>query len=215
MWIAFSLFLHYFYVKASVQCKNSSHNDNSYLAIPNMPGFHWTKWYGLWPPYIDIQLSTVTTVTTIAAAGGNGPLAPHMRPCTTCWHVKWMSDNPPSKQIYFLEGWGCVWPLKCSFVPTMMHYHNIGAFWGPYTSSTPQRSISACSASLPLSIGDIGLECKASCGVLGGHFHRVAMVAMVVLVIVCHWRLRSDWPTVGIIKNVYNVDPIHSWQLTW
>ena len=45
----------------------------------------------------------VTTATTMAAAGGNGPLAPHMRPCAPRRCVEWMGDNPPSKQIYF---WG-------------------------------------------------------------------------------------------------------------
>ncbi len=39
---------------------------------------------------------------TIATAGGNGPLAPHMRPCAPCRCVEWMGDNPPSKRICFL-----------------------------------------------------------------------------------------------------------------
>ena len=41
----------------------------------------------------------ITTATTMAAAGGNGPLAPHMRPCTPRRHVEWMGDNPPSLRM--------------------------------------------------------------------------------------------------------------------
>ncbi len=48
----------------------------------------------------------------MATAGGNGPQAPHMRPCAPRRHVKWMGDNPPSLQTYFLGGWGCLWPSK-------------------------------------------------------------------------------------------------------
>jgi hypothetical protein len=39
----------------------------------------------------------------MAAASGNGPLAPHMRPCPPRRRIKWMGDNPLSKRIYF---WG-------------------------------------------------------------------------------------------------------------
>jgi hypothetical protein len=46
----------------------------------------------------------VTTTTTMGAAGGNGPLAPHMRPDTPRRCVEWMGDNPPSLQMYFLGG---------------------------------------------------------------------------------------------------------------
>jgi hypothetical protein len=46
----------------------------------------------------------VTTATTMAAASGNGPLAPHMRPGAPCRRVKWMGDNPPSLRMYFWGG---------------------------------------------------------------------------------------------------------------
>ncbi len=55
----------------------------------------------------------VTTATIMAAAGGNGPLAPHMRPCAPRWRIKWMGDNPPSLQMYFGGGSRCLWPSKC------------------------------------------------------------------------------------------------------
>ncbi len=51
MWITFSLFLRYSYVKASVQCENRSHNDKSFTVIPNMPGSNGPKWIGLQPCY--------------------------------------------------------------------------------------------------------------------------------------------------------------------
>jgi hypothetical protein len=46
--------------------------------------------------------TTITTATTIAAASGNGPLAPQMRPCPPRRHIKWMGDNPLSKQVEFI-----------------------------------------------------------------------------------------------------------------
>ncbi len=46
----------------------------------------------------------VTTATIMAAAGGDGPLAPHMRPGTPRRRVKWMGDNPPSLRMYFWGG---------------------------------------------------------------------------------------------------------------
>jgi hypothetical protein len=46
----------------------------------------------------------VTTATTMAAAGGNGPLAPHMRPCAPRRRFEWMGNNPPSLWMYSLGG---------------------------------------------------------------------------------------------------------------
>jgi hypothetical protein len=46
----------------------------------------------------------VTTATTMAAAGGNGPLAPHMRPRAPRQCVEWMGDDPPSLSMHSLEG---------------------------------------------------------------------------------------------------------------
>jgi hypothetical protein len=46
----------------------------------------------------------ITTTTTMAAAGGNGPLAPHMRPGAPRRRVEWMGDNPQSLRMYFLGG---------------------------------------------------------------------------------------------------------------
>ncbi len=52
------------------------------------------------------------------------------------------------------------------------HCWNKGALLGPYTPSTPQKITSASSGGCKLSIRSIGLERKASCGALGGHFCR-------------------------------------------
>ncbi len=164
----------------------------------------------------------VTTATTMAAAGGNGPLAPHMRPCTRADVSNGWKTTLHACRCILGEDWGCVWPSKRSIVPAMMHCHNIGVFWGPYTPSTAPKIISACSGGCWPSIRWIGLERKASCGALGGHsYRRRPWSAMVVLVDVGRWRLTSDQPTVGIVPIVYGsiffysyVDPIHSWHLT-
>jgi hypothetical protein len=73
----------------------------------------------------------VTTATTMAAAGGNGPLVPHMRPGAPCQCVEWMGDNPPSLRMYFLGRSRVLMDLKALLVPAMMNRHNIGVFWGP------------------------------------------------------------------------------------
>ncbi len=46
----------------------------------------------------------ITTATTMAAASGNGPQAPHMRPCAPRWCLEWIGDNPPSLRMYFMGG---------------------------------------------------------------------------------------------------------------
>ncbi len=103
-----------------------------------------------------------------------------------------------------------------------MNRHNIGVFWGPYTPLKAPQNISACSGGCRLTIWRAGMERKASCGALGGHFRwRRSWLAMVVLVNVGRWRLTSDQPTVGIVKNCQQkyffnsyVYHIHSWHLT-
>ncbi len=46
--------------------------------------------------------TAVTTATTMAATSNNGPLAPHMRPCTPHQCFEWIGDNPPILPKYFL-----------------------------------------------------------------------------------------------------------------
>ncbi len=140
----------------------------------------------------------------MAFAGGNGPQVPHMRPCAPRRCLEWMGDNPQACGCILWGGWGCLWPSKCSFVLAMMHRHNIGVLWGPYTPSTAAKITSACLGGCRPSIRRGCMECKASCGALGGHFRqRWPWLAMVVLVNVGRWRLTSDWSTVGVGEIVY------------
>ncbi len=79
------------------------------------------------------QNTTGVTTTTIMAARGQKcpPSAPHeaLRSTPTPWMDGW--QPPPSMRMYFGGGWGCVLPSKCSFVPAMMHHHNIRVCLGP------------------------------------------------------------------------------------
>jgi hypothetical protein len=54
----------------------------------------------------------ITTATTMASASGNGPLAPHTRPCAPCRRFELLDDNPPSKRMYFLGGLRVCMALK-------------------------------------------------------------------------------------------------------
>jgi hypothetical protein len=54
----------------------------------------------------------ITTTTTMVAAGGNGPLAPHMRPCAPRRRVEWMGNNPPGLRMYFGGGLKVFMALK-------------------------------------------------------------------------------------------------------
>jgi hypothetical protein len=48
---------------------------------------------------LSTNTTGITTATTMAAAGNNDSLAPHMRPCATRQCTKWMGDNLRSKRI--------------------------------------------------------------------------------------------------------------------
>jgi hypothetical protein len=54
----------------------------------------------------------ITTITTMAATGRNGPLAPHMRPCAPHRRVEWMGNKPPSLRMYSLGGLRVLMALK-------------------------------------------------------------------------------------------------------
>ena len=60
----------------------------------------------------DVTPNSNTTITTMAAAGGNGPLEPLRMPCVPLQRIILTKDDPPSKRICFLWGLiGCI-PLK-------------------------------------------------------------------------------------------------------
>ena len=79
----------------------------------------------------------VTTATTMAVAGGNAPLAPHMRSCAQHRRVKWIGNDPPSLRMYFLGGLRMFMALK--LLLAMMHHRKIGVFWGPCTPQQPPK----------------------------------------------------------------------------
>ncbi len=114
------------------------------------------------------------------------------------------ATTPWDSRCSFGGGWWCVCPSKRSFVPAMMHCHNIRVFLGPYTPSTASKIISACLGGCCPSIWHTSAEQKGSCGAQGGHICRQRpWLAMVVLANVGSWRQTYDWLTVGIVKIVY------------
>ncbi len=118
--------------------------------------FHWAKVVGA---LATLQQNTtgITTTTTMAAAGRNGPLVPHMRPCALRQRVQWMGDNHRVSVCNFWGYWGCAWPSNYSNAVA------IGVFWGPYTPSTPQKA--RC-------IVDVPCLCLPVVEAAGGHFGR-------------------------------------------
>ncbi len=77
-----------------------------YVVINKLFGNHQLVLVFLFLFSVDLAQNTtgVTTATTMAAAGRNCPLVPHMRPCAPRRHVEWMGDNPPSLRLYSLGG---------------------------------------------------------------------------------------------------------------
>jgi hypothetical protein len=140
----------------------------------------------------------------MAAAGKNGPLAPHIRPCAPRQHFKWMDNNPPSLRMYFGGGLRVCMALKvllCSSDDALpQHWSVLRAI---HTFNSPKNYIRLLGGCQPF-FQRFGTERKASCEALGGYFCRQRpWSALVVLVDVGHWRLKSDQPTVGIVKIVF------------
>jgi hypothetical protein len=172
------LYFIYSYVVDPVWWHNRLGDVESFLAMPNMPGFCWTK--VVWA--LTMLHQCATSVTTMANAGRNGPLAPHTRPCALYQCVKWMGNNPPNKRVCFLGELRVSMALKALICLAMMHHHNIGVFWEPHTLNPPQNYICLL---------DESSSTKRRC------WSRVQGL----LVVVGSWRPTSDWPTVGIVKK--------------
>jgi hypothetical protein len=146
----------------------------------------------------------VTTTKTMAAAGGNGPLVPHMRPCAPRQCFEWMDDNLLSMRMYFLGGvrvFMALEALLCSGNDESPQHRSV--LRAIHTLNSPQNYICLFGGLSPIHLS-VGMEPKALCGALGGHFRRRRpWSAMVVLFDVGRWRLTSDRPTVGVLKIVY------------
>ncbi len=59
---------------------------------------------------LSTNTTGVATAVTMAAAGGNGPLAPHMRPCSSCWCVQSMGKTPQASRHNFWDVEGVYGP---------------------------------------------------------------------------------------------------------
>ena len=69
-----------------------------------------------------------TTITTMAAARGNGPLEPHRMPCVPVRRVPMIKEDPPIKRICFWWGFIGYGPQNARFVAAMMRRDKVGAF---------------------------------------------------------------------------------------
>ncbi len=109
----------------------------------------------------------------MAAAGGYGPLE------YPTWGLLLRTDasngwvtTPRASGYNFWGCWGCEWPSKHSDVVAMHNRRSKGVLWGAYTPSTPPKITSAILGCCHPSFRSVGVERKASCGALGGHFCR-------------------------------------------
>ncbi len=163
----------------------------------------------------------ITTATTMATAGRNGPLAPHMRPCAPRQHVEWMGANPPSFRMYSLGVLRVFMALKallCSGDDESPQHRSV--LRAIHTLNSPQKYIRKLRGLSPI---HLTCRCRAQGLMWGARGPFLSAVAMVSYGCVgwC-WPLeayvRSTY--LGIVKIVYKsifysyVDPIHSWHLT-
>ncbi len=162
----------------------------------------------------------ITTATTMAAAGRNSPLVPHMRPCAPRWCVKWMGDNPPSLRMYFWGGWGCLWPSKRFWrwcIATTLE-----CIKGHAHPNSPKNYVCLLGGLSPIhSTRRHGAE-----GLMWGAREPFPLAAAMVGYGCDGWC----WPLEAYVRSIncrnsrnclrkyffYSyVDPIHSWHLTW
>ena len=109
---------------------------------------------------------------TMANAGSNGPLEPHMRPCAPCRHHCSMGERPPEQvHILFQRLSGCMAlkTLKCCGNASSPEQRRA---WMAVHPLSPPKIITACSGGCRPSIRCIVAGLEASFGVLGGHFCR-------------------------------------------
>jgi len=65
----------------------------------------------------DVNQQPRTNITTLAAVGGNCPLAPHMRPFVPYRCAGLIEDNLPIKRMHFLLGLGGYTPQDAMIMP--------------------------------------------------------------------------------------------------
>ncbi len=112
----------------------------------------------------------VTTATAMAAAGGNAPLVPHMRPCATRQHHEWMGHNPPSKWMYFGGRLRVCMALKALlYSGNYESPQQLSVLRAIHTLNSPQNYACLLGGLLPIHLMH-RRRAQASCGVLGGHF---------------------------------------------
>ncbi len=164
----------------------------------------------------------ITTTTTMAAAGRNGPLAPHMRPCAPHRCIKWMGCNPSSIWMYFGGGLRVCMALKallCSGNDASPQHRSV--LMAIHTHNSPKNYIHLLGGLLTIHlmhwIGAQGLMWGTK-----GPFPPVAAM-------VCYGCVGRCWPLEAEVSSTNSrnsknclrkyffhsyVDPIHSWHLT-
>ncbi len=105
----------------------------------------------------------------MTTAGKYGPLVPHIRPCAPRQCKVWIGNNPPNKRIQF---WGLL--RVCMALKTLQCCGNSSLSEQRSTlraiiTLKPPKITSASLGGCNLFIQSIGVERKASCGVLEGH----------------------------------------------
>jgi hypothetical protein len=186
---------------ASVQCKNHFARDESFPAIANMPWFDQKKVVRAPARY----KTHTTTVTTMANAGGNGPLTPQMRHQVPQRRFVRMDDNPPSKRYNFggrVRGCMAIKVLLCSGNDALPQHQSVLRAIHPLT---PPKIITACLGDLRPSSDDDGAERKASCGAQRGwgHFRRCRpWLVLVEMVVIGRWRLVASFFVYSYVDSI-------------
>ncbi len=160
----------------------------------------------------------VTTVTTMAAAGGNDPQAPHMRPCAPRRHLKWMGDNPPSLRMYFMGGLRVFMALKallCSGDDASPQH--LSVLIAIHTLNSRKNYIRLFGGLLPIYL----MRLRRAQGLMWGTRGPFLPVAAMV----CYGCVGRCWPLEGDLRLIYrrnsrnclrkyflysDVDPIYS-----
>jgi hypothetical protein len=165
----------------------------------------------------------ITTATTMGAAGGNGPLAPHMRPCAPRQRFEWMGDNPLSLRIYCLGGLRVFMALKallCSGNDASPQYWSV--LRAIHTLNSRKNYICLLGGSSPIHSTHLRRAQGLMWGTRGPFLLAAAMVG--------YGCVGRCWPLEADVRSTYcrnsrnclwkyffysYVDPTYSWHMTW